>query len=155
VATERFAEYVAQTLPGYPVGENQWAAPPFGEVTSHSFARVLDDSLLEPGFFGHNVILLSHALRHRQRLTEKEWMRLLAQTESATRLAASDADPDSHPETHAPSNHRLELNEVVEDHLRRRPGNVHRITLCDAVITLWDGASPLQKQRLLALLEAV
>ncbi len=156
MATERFAEYVAQALPGYPVGENDWTAAPFGEAAPRGLSQVLDRVLEGPGFFGHNLILLSHALRYRPKLSDSQWYRLLAQAEAA----AMDALPEHARDRRETALHlenldSADLEAALVRHLRRKPGNVHRVTFCDATLTLIELANRRQQGALVELLDAL
>jgi hypothetical protein len=155
MATERFAEFVAQALPGYPVGENDWAVAPFGEAAPRRLSQVLDRVLEGPGFFGHNLILLSHALRYRPKLSDDHWHRLLAQAEAAVKDALSE-NTGGRPETagHSEDLDSADLEAALVRHLRRKPGNVHRVTLCDATLTLVEVANLRQQGGLVELLDA-
>ncbi|GAA4903478.1 hypothetical protein [Ferrimonas pelagia] len=145
---ERFCEFVTCTF--YDEHRPAEPLPPgFVAVSDLSPQRGLDTVLRRPGFWGHNVILLSWLLRPESRLNDRVKRVLLTHLHSQCHWQFDDPldCPDVQPQaTSAADEAALEF--ACRRLLLGRADNLHQITLAEAIVHLYSQPWVTREQQL-------
>lgn len=155
---ERFVEFVAREFPGYPSSDPSWVPPRFTIQSDVELQDVFQKCLEYPGFFGHHLLTLGYAIRHRDLLSEEEFIILLNQVQLMATSAYIDPEDNIHfPVECVQEVEPIELNlEKVLLHLiLHGPTNVHSITLADISYDLWLAATNQQRIHLISFLRFI
>ncbi|WP_137936891.1 hypothetical protein [Chitinivorax sp. B] len=145
---ERFVEMAAQSFPGFPPGHPDWIPPAWVAHGNVSLTSAWQVCLQRPGWYGHHLLSLAGLSRAQAGLAPEHWQRALETlVAKAQRQYLDPADnvlvlPDDIPEQ--PWSDDEWGGNLLAFSLAMR-ANIHALTLADALATLWDEATSIQR----------
>jgi hypothetical protein len=151
---ERFTEFVTATFYQktpltYPLQEN------YAPKSSVCPQEVLESSIAQPGFWGHNLIALSWLLKHKNNLENTQFSQLLLNLYEQCYWKFSDVEDSPVIDTlYQGELNTAALHKKSRALLFNNSNNLHQITLAASIIHLYkqDWITPQHKRRLISIL---